>query len=329
MSGPVLEHFTTGDGRRCWRFLLDCPEIRATERPGINPPHAVTGDWLEEAEDEPELTPFRLMRGRVRIGSPEWWQVRHLIPAEAEAPRLTPARPAGLWRKATVYLTSGTELEGLEFVRSVPQFYAAGETVRIGSGWHLWVRDDVVRVGAINARAHTLTTHDFRELTRIHEVLTAPEYVAARRLLEFPDRAALVRKDVPGAGLRSGDVLQYVARTSYVTAEPGAAYGRARWLSLAEYEALYQAGAGEWLAPLGAFVRDGHTHDAADMMGGGRRGGRRQWGKNRKVWRSELRVVRAVPARVLAPIVARSDAEAVFELITAAGCRMPAPRQRT
>lgn len=60
-----------------WEFLVDVPEI--TVRVGVpGKPHAEKGDVLREEEDD-GVTPFRLKRGGKEIGSPEWWQVRHLF----------------------------------------------------------------------------------------------------------------------------------------------------------------------------------------------------------------------------------------------------------
>jgi hypothetical protein len=56
-----------GEAYRDWELLRDAPGIRALK-----------GDILRE-EDDGDLTPFCLKRAGRDIGSPEWWQVRHLF----------------------------------------------------------------------------------------------------------------------------------------------------------------------------------------------------------------------------------------------------------
>jgi len=57
-----------GERYRDWELLHGVPAIGG-----------LTGDILREEGGDLELTPFRLLRGGRRIGSPEWWQVRHLF----------------------------------------------------------------------------------------------------------------------------------------------------------------------------------------------------------------------------------------------------------
>lgn len=59
--------YSGGDRYRDWELLHDVPEIEGRK-----------GDVLRE-ENDSELTPFRLRRAGRQVGSPEWWQVRHLF----------------------------------------------------------------------------------------------------------------------------------------------------------------------------------------------------------------------------------------------------------
>ncbi len=75
--------YDNGDAYRRWVFTVDLPEI-ATDRPGMGARHVLTGDKLQQDEDT--ARDFRIRRNGRVIASKEWWQIKHLFPAETLPP---------------------------------------------------------------------------------------------------------------------------------------------------------------------------------------------------------------------------------------------------
>jgi hypothetical protein len=163
-----------------------------------------------------------------------------------------------------------------------------------------------------------LADHEFRALRAMCRAARSPGVLTrfpARSVAHLPD-VVLVERDVPGAGLRAGDLIlppEEDALTLYcdLPAVPGRAWTLPREAHSPLRDAHRSRGVLRSLTPWwhGYLMRK--VEDA------------RQWGRGGPRWTPRLRVWRALNSGVSEPVRASSDDAAIFELLSSVGCRMP------
>jgi hypothetical protein len=340
--------YQDGEPYRDWELLRDCPEIPAT-RYKAEPPHGVAGDVLREERDEDDLTPFRLKRDGRTIGSPEWFQVRHLfdgIPVGEEwEVDDTSANGAGILEQTPGHL-SWTFTRPVRFAHILAQPGASFMKFNDGHGPVLdttlatspcshrrFERGNGAVEDELKPGRYEMTSFEADLLLRLDRIERTPHLVRGLRAFGisdytgehygYPDLAYVV-KPIAGTSIRPGDVMVADCSRDRLRGVPGSIQPVDRGGMEAIRAAWEDAEDDLWefFTPMLGFHYKDHV---ARLVRN-----RTRWGMRAKVWSPKLHIVRFLrPEPVVShPIAASCDDAALFELLCQVGGRMAKPENR-